>query len=252
MTDFIFTQENNKWKTIYDLTGKKIARWTILKRLENRYENVAYWLCRCECGKESEVSGRSITQGKSTQCKDCANRINGRNALTHGFCSGKKRPEYHIWRSMKERCFNEKNSAFNRYGARGITVCDRWKNSFENFIADVGLKPKKNFSLDRIDNDKGYFPENVRWASTHTQSINTQRQNILVNGKIVPMEVLEKKIGITRSALIKHIRSGLTFSELKKYKKISSLKEKRLFKKLKTKQPVMIGNFYNLTPSTPE
>jgi hypothetical protein len=252
MTDSTFTQENNNWKKLYDLTGKKISRWTVLKRLENRYENVAYWLCKCECGKESEVSGRSITQGRSKQCKDCANKINGKKQRTHGFCSGGKKPEYFIWRSMKERCFNEKNSAFKRYGARGITVCERWKDSFENFINDMGVKPSKNHSLDRIDNDQGYFPGNVRWVTIDIQQKNTSRQNLMAYGKIIPISDLEEQTGVTRSSLIKLIRDGITLTELYKYKSISSLREKTCFREKNKRTPVMIGNCYNLTPSSPE
>ena len=84
--------------------------------------------------------------------------------------------EYHSWDAMIQRCTNPNNPGFEKYGGLGIAVCDRWKNSFINFITDMGLKPAVGYSIDRIDGSKGYSPENCRWADWHTQSVNTKLQ----------------------------------------------------------------------------
>lgn len=84
--------------------------------------------------------------------------------------------EYGIWCSMIDRCHRELNHAYARYGGRGIFVCDEWRNSFESFISHVGMRPSKNHSIDRIDNDKGYFPGNCRWATVEQQSTNKRKE----------------------------------------------------------------------------
>jgi len=97
--------------------------------------------------------------------------------ITHGMTRGGKPPEYFIWREMKQRCTNPKSKGYNRYGALGITDCERWLNSFEAFIQDIGWRPSPELSLDRIDGKKGYFPENVKWSTIKEQ--NTNRKNVI-------------------------------------------------------------------------
>ena len=88
-------------------------------------------------------------------------------------------PEYHIWRSMLARCFNPKHKAYEDYGGRGITVCDRWRNSFVDFISDIGMRPAATASVGRINNDKIYEPGNVRWESRFEQMRNTRFNRIV-------------------------------------------------------------------------
>lgn len=95
---------------------------------------------------------------------------------THGMS---KTPEYRSWMGMKDRCYNEKNKKHHRYGGRGISVCERWRNSFEDFLNDMGPKPSKDASIDRIDNDKGYSPENCRWATQKEQQNNRGNNALL-------------------------------------------------------------------------
>ena len=95
---------------------------------------------------------------------------------THGMS---RTPEYQAWKNMKKRCFNPNTKQYSDWGGRGITVCDRWKNSFENFFADMGLKPTAKHSIDRIDNDGDYCPENCRWA-TNAEQQNNQRTKPLI------------------------------------------------------------------------
>lgn len=89
-------------------------------------------------------------------------------------------PEYKAWAEMKQRCYNPKNCRFYRYGKLNIEVCNRWLNSFENFILDMGLKPSKKYSLDRIDNKKNYSPDNCKWSNSTEQLNNTSRNRYII------------------------------------------------------------------------
>lgn len=95
-----------------------------------------------------------------------------------------KIPEYRTWAGMKRRCYNRRGTGYHLYGGRGIAVCDRWLNSFENFYEDMGSKPFPKAEIDRIDNDKGYSPENCRWA-THAQNGQNQRRTKLTMEKAI-------------------------------------------------------------------
>ena len=117
-------------------------------------------------------------------------RINKRNYSHHGYTKGyTKKPEYYIWQSMKSRCCNENNKDFHLYGGRGITVCNRWLygdqnlSAFQCFIRDMGDRRSKKLSLDRIDNDGNYKPDNCRWATTRQQRLNQRPKSYSSAGR---------------------------------------------------------------------
>lgn len=102
---------------------------------------------------------------------------------THGYTvGGKARSIYSIWADMRQRCRNPSHHAYARYGGRGITVCDRW-SAFENFLNDMGERPTPQHSIDRVDNDKGYFPENCRWATWKEQNMNRRLYQLATNNR---------------------------------------------------------------------
>lgn len=161
-----------------DLTGMKFHRLTVIERAENDKRGRACWLCRCECGNLCVVCGKNLLNGNTKSC-GCYQREKVKQLhTTHGMCGTSI---YTTWQRMINRCENSKAKDFDRYGGRGIKVCERW-HIFQNFYDDVSILPhfgEKGYTLDRIDNDGDYCPENVRWADINTQNRNT-RQNINV------------------------------------------------------------------------
>lgn len=155
---------NNMTKLI-DLTGYRFGKLTVLKRVPNK-GNCTAWECICDCGNIKIVTQSSLHSKKTKSC-GCY-RINSiiERSFKHGEINTK---EYKAWKHAKDRCFNSNTKNYYRYGGRGITVCERWKNSFENFLSDMGYAPSINHSIDRIDNNGNYEQNNCRWATWKQQ-----------------------------------------------------------------------------------
>ena len=181
----------NEYK-VKDITGQKFGRLTVIRRdTETHYGNHAYWVCKCDCGKEHIASGSNLRRGQVTSC-GCANveaaRRMGKANLGKGRGGRKATGEkyyiiekrlYNVWVVMRERCNNKNWPQYKNYGGRGITICEEW-NSFENFMKwayangyDKNAR-RGECTIDRIDNDKGYCPDNCRW-STQTVQIHNRR-----------------------------------------------------------------------------
>ncbi len=136
-----------------DITGQKYGKLTAIKPAPKR-GGATYWHFRCECGNECERQFESIKKVKNPCCDNC------RHQGVHGHsCGGKRTRTHECWHHAKSRCFNPNDPKYPIYGGRGITMCDRWRNSFAHFLADMGECPKDK-TLGRIDNNKGYTPSN--------------------------------------------------------------------------------------------
>jgi len=152
----------------------------------------------CSCGERRTVYVRMLTTGKTKSCGCYRKEVLHVRQATHGM-SGT--PEYRIWAHMNDRCHNQKDGGYPAYGGRGIRVCERWRESFENFYADMGDKPA-GMSLDRIDNSGGYGPANCRWATSRQQNIN-KRSNRVYDwfGKTIPLSVICEEVGANYCAV---------------------------------------------------
>jgi hypothetical protein len=130
------------------------------------------------------------------------------------FPDGRRSPEYMAWIDMKKRCYNENFAKYHRYGGRGIRVCERWYDSFENFIVDMGLKPGPEYTLERKNNDLGYSPENCVWATYLQQNANFSfNRNITIKGQTYHLAEWCRRKRITLSRFYQRVKSGMTDAE---------------------------------------
>jgi hypothetical protein len=196
-------------RNIMDLVGQPIGHWAVLSfagRDKNCHE---LWLCRCECGTERIVRGDPLRSGKSQSCGCFPHEALGKTKTTHGYSGD---PIYPTWQSMNQRCYNPKDKIYPYYGGRGITVCDRWRNSIEAFrddiLAEIGERPE-GCSLDRINNNGNYEPGNVRWATRKQQNRN-KRSNVRHewNGQRLTLSELEDITGIPYGTLWCRVKRG--------------------------------------------
>jgi hypothetical protein len=161
-----------------DLTGQTFGRLLVRLRAENSKQGAARWAVRCSCGTEKIVRTDQLTSGNTVSC-GCYQREAMRNrATTHGMTNSF---EFRVWTAMRKRCSYKKHPRFYRYGGRGITVCEQW-GSFEAFLRDMGPCPFGNGSIERIDNDKGYTPDNCVWIPKTQQSRNRSFTKGVKNG----------------------------------------------------------------------
>ena len=151
----------------HDLAGRKFGKWSVVALAGKNALGRVVWTCVCECGNSRKVIGTNLFRGLSKSC-GCYQKEAVRR---HGH-STQRSPEYLSWAAMKSRCLNSNRKEYPYYGGRGITVCDRWQESFENFLQDMGKRPSKTHSLDRIDNSGNYDPSNCRWATKSEQIAN--------------------------------------------------------------------------------
>jgi len=158
------------------LTGQTIGKWSVGESFTHPTRGERMYFCVCECGTKKEVKHTHLSSGKTQSC--------GCSWTKHGMSRSK---EYRVWDSMVRRCHSQSHHAFKDYGARGITVCDKWKK-FEGFIEDMGLKPD-GLSIERINNDLGYSKENCKWA-TVTEQARNRRATKLDEDKVVQIKIL--------------------------------------------------------------
>lgn len=160
-------------KTI-DLTGKVFGNWTVLGRdYENDKLGKIMWFCQCSCGNVRSVIGQALRNGTSTQCRDCWKKEDKHTADSRRRINGKPTKTYNTWDAIIHRCYYPSQSSYKHYGARGIKMCDEWKNdyfAFYDYVSSLDRFGEPGMTLDRIDNEKGYEPGNVRWATRAQQN----------------------------------------------------------------------------------
>lgn len=198
-----------------DLAGQRFGRLVARKPTDGRTHGAVVWLCDCDCGKPFHANSNALLTGNTRSCgcllKDTQARIkHGASMVGHHW------PEYKIWCRMKQTCYNPKCPGWKWYGAKGIKVCDRWlgPNGFQNFIADMGRRPDDKTSIDRINSNDDYCPENCRWADPLEQGGNTSRCRFLeLDGVRLTMRQWALRIGLDYDALRYRLKAGWTVLE---------------------------------------
>ena len=204
--------------TVKDLTGKKYGKLKVISFAGIR-KGHACWLCECECQNKKVILGRNLTASMTRSC--------GCMLSTHGFT---KHPLYDVWKGIMARCYNQKNSSFPFYGERGIKVCENWK-IFSNFVKNMPPRPDGT-TLDRIDNDGDYTPENCRWATKKKQNRNSRNNKVVeFKGESKTLIDWAERLNLNYKALWHRLKNGWSVEKafttpIKQYRR-SNQEEKR-------------------------
>ena len=183
-----------------NMINSKYGKLLVLRKDIKYLGKNSKYICKCDCGKEISCFGFSLKNSNTTSC-GCYNK----EIITrHGMYNT---PEYSAYIQMKQRCYNANHKRYKNYGQRGITVCDRWIVSFDNFLEDMGRKPSKNHSIDRINVDGNYEISNCKWSTDYEQRTNKQNTVIFeLNGIKMHQNEWARKFGISSTNLIRQTR----------------------------------------------
>lgn len=211
-------------KHIKDLTGLEFGYLKVLS-LYGRQKSGTRWNCLCKCGNTKIINKYALLGGTTLSCGCYHKEKTSQAKLKHG---RRHTTEYNSWSGMKDRCYNKNSHKYYAYGARGITVCDRWLNSFENFFEDMGEKPSPKHTLDRIEVNGNYEDKNCRWALPTTQARNKQENHlILFEGKNLTMAEWSEITGIAFDTILARInyygwsiKDALTIKDGRKTKRV--------------------------------
>lgn len=182
-----------------DLSNKRFNNLLVLKRVGTSKSGQPIWLCVCDCGKKIKAGSQKLRTSQKS-CRDCF-KIRQK---THGLS---RLPEYHIWILAMDRCYNENNIGYQNYGGRGIKVCLRW-HKVENFISDMGKRPTPSHSIERINVNGNYTPNNCRWATRKEQMRNrTDNTYLTLNGVTQSLVSWSETLGIKYATLLRRMKA---------------------------------------------
>ena len=189
-----------------DLAGRAFGRLTAVEWADPAWAGArcrAKWVCRCSCGETKAVVAFALTGGTTISCGCVVREGLRRNRGPMRTVIAKPQTiTYQSWHGMIQRCVNPRSTGYRYYGGRGITVCPRWRESFAAFLEDVGERPSRGHSIDRIDVNGHYEPANCRWATAVTQMRNTSRNRLLtMNGETMPLSAWAERVGVSASTL---------------------------------------------------
>ncbi len=187
------------------LSGQKFGRLLVLHEDESKAYKEPHWVCKCDCGNTKSLPSFRIRKGITKSCGCLASETCAMRGYRHG---GFGTVEYASWNAMLSRCYNNKVDSYKHYGGRGIVVCEEWLK-FENFIRDMGKKPRKNYSIDRIDVDGNYEKSNCRWATPKVQSRNKRNNRwVELNGERLVLSDWAVRVGIKVDTLWRRLKYG--------------------------------------------
>lgn len=196
--------------------GNRFDRWIVIVRAPYGSNHQAKWLCRCDCGTEKVVFQNSLVRGLSRSCGCLHKEMTIQRSTIHGHTTHQgASPEYHAWHHMIQRCENKNNKQYRNYGGRKIAVYAPWHN-FVNFLSylqsTIGLRPSLQRSIDRINVNGNYEPENIRWATAKQQALN-KRATIKIDG--IPLIELAKQHGLEYETVrLRYRQHGSSYANL--------------------------------------
>ena len=187
-----------------ELTGQRFGKLTVIRRSHQDQWQAWVWACQCDCGTEVPVRGATLKAGSTAACASCA-------AVERNTTHGQSRtPLYARWRAMIERTRNSNSDEFRNYGGRGISVCERW-SSFENFASDMGPTFRPELTLDRLDVDGNYEPDNCRWATQRDQQRNKRTNHVVTwRGRSLVVTDWAELLGLNPNTVVHRLRRGWT------------------------------------------
>ena len=190
-------------KNFIDLTGQRFGKWTVESRAENSIKGDARWNCICDCGTHRIVFGNSLRHGSSKSCGCFNPKRDAGLHRTHNLCH---HPLYPVWNTMRQRCTNPDSKSYPRYGGRGIKVCEAWSSFKEFHDWAVSNGWQEGLTIDRIDNDGNYCPENCRWVDYNVQANNTSANRLITyKGKTQTEAQWAKELGMNKYTLSSRI-----------------------------------------------
>jgi hypothetical protein len=192
-----------------DLAGKVFGKLTVLEFVgRKRGGGDSLWRCRCECGKSSIAYGWNLKVGNSRTCGCGVAPALLKSNITHGKCHT---PEYRVWAGIYTRCYNANEKSWPFYGGRGITICARWRGDegFSNFLADMGPRPSRLYSIEREDVNGHYEPDNCVWATKKEQVLNKRNTlRVECDGQIIPLKTACELKGVNYYAARNRLQKG--------------------------------------------
>lgn len=185
-----------------EMVGRKFNRLLVLSEAY-KVDGGYFYHCKCDCGNEATINGMKLRSGHTKSCGCLHKEVMIKRNTTHGLYFT---AEHRSWEAMLKRCYYKENVGYKNYGEKGITVCKRWRESFQCFFDDMGYKPSIKHTLDRIDNSDGYYKENCRWATRVEQSLNrSDNHRLTFNSKTQTIKEWSDEVGIKMSTICNRI-----------------------------------------------
>jgi len=197
---------------LVEMAGRVFNGTTVVSRSGSTKDGKASWDCICACGANFSTSGSALRRKTFSGCAACLTQKRTAQATTHGAVGT---PEYVSYQAMLQRCYYPANKRYERYGGRGIKVCDRWRESFSNFLDDMGPKPSLEHSIERLETDGDYEPSNCVWATKEEQANNRSNNTpITIDGRTQNLTQWSRETGVNRTVILRRMKRGLSGAEL--------------------------------------